>query len=86
MEGVEYALAHPEKSISILKKHQPQLNEETALKEIAILKELTATKAGQRPGTMTRQKMQETIDLTVKYLDLKNAVDADQVFTNEFLG
>ena len=53
MEGVEYALAHPEESVSILKKHQPQLNEETALKEIAILKELTATKAGQRLGTMT---------------------------------
>ena len=86
MEGVEYALAHPEELVSILKKHQPQLNEETALKEIAILKELTATKAGQRPGTMTQQKMQETIALTVKYLDLKNAVGADQVFTNDFLG
>jgi len=85
MEGVEYALAHPEESVSILKKHQPQLNEETALKEISILKELTATKAGQRLGSMTQQKMQETIALTVKYLDLKNAVGVDQVFTNEFL-
>jgi len=85
MEGVAYALAHPEESISILKKHQPQLNEETAIKEIGILRELTATKAGQRPGQMTRQKMQETINLTVKYLDLKNPVAADQVFTDEFL-
>lgn len=85
MEGVAYALAHPEESVSILKKHQPQLNEETAIKEIGILQELTATKAGQRPGEMTRQKMQETINLTVKYLDLKNPVAVDQVFTDEFL-
>lgn len=85
MEGVGYALAHPEESVSILKKHQPQLNEETALKEIAILKELTATNGGQRLGTMTQQKMQETITLTMKYLDLKNVVGVDQVFTNEFL-
>jgi len=80
-----YALAHPEESVSILKKHQPQLNEETALKEISILKELTATRAGQKLGTMTSEKMQQTIALTVKYLDLKNAVGVDQVFTNEFL-
>jgi NitT/TauT family transport system substrate-binding protein len=85
MEGVAYALAHPEESVSILKKHQPQLNEETALKEIAILQELTATKTGQKLGTMTSEKMQQTIALTVKYLDLKNAVGVDQVFTNEFL-
>jgi len=85
MEGVAYALAHPEESVSILKKHQPQLNEETALKEIAILQELTTTKAGQKLGTMTSEKMQQTIALTVKYLDLKNAVGVDQVFTNEFL-
>jgi len=85
IEGVEYALAHPEESVSILKKHQPQLNEETALKEIAILQELTATKPGQRLGEMTVKKMEETVALTVKYLDLKNTVAVDQVFTNEFL-
>lgn len=85
MDGMDYALAHPEESIAILKKHQPQLNEETAIKEIGILRELTATKAGQRLGEMTQQKMQETINLTVKYLDLKNPVEVHQVFTNEFL-
>ena len=44
MEGVEYAMAHAAELVSILKKHQPQLNEETALKEIAILQELITTK------------------------------------------
>ena len=34
---------------------------------------------------MTKEKMKETIALTVKYLDLKDLVGADQVFTNEFL-
>src|SRR4029079_4019464 len=74
MEGVEYALAHPEESVSILKKHQPQLNEETALKEIAILQELTATKPGQRLGEMTVKKMEETVALTVQYTDLQTNI------------
>jgi NitT/TauT family transport system substrate-binding protein len=84
MEGVEYALTHVSESVSIMKKYQPQLDEEVAGKEIAILHELIMN-PGQRLGGMTREKMQHTVELTIKYLDLKVPVAVDQVFTNEFL-
>ena len=72
MQGVEYAIAHASESVSILKKHQPQLNEELAIKEIPILQDLIITKApGKRLGSMNREKMRETVDQTIKYLDLK---------------
>ena len=86
MKGIQYALANPAEAVSIMKKHQPQLNEEVAVKEIEILRELTPTGGtDKRLGRMTPEKMQQTVDLTTKYLDLKSAVAADQVFTNEFL-
>ena len=86
IKGIQYALTHPAEFVAIMKKHQPQLNEDVAIKEIEILRELTsAGGAEQRLGRMTPQKMQQTVDLTTKYLDLKAPVAADQVFTNEFL-
>lgn len=86
IKGIQYALTHPAESIAIMKKYQPQLNEDVAIKEIEILRELTpAGGTEQRLGRMTPQKMQQTVDLTTKYLDLKTPVAADQVFTNEFL-
>lgn len=86
MKGIQYALANPAEAVSIMKKHQPQLNEVVAVKEIEILRELTpAGGTDKRLGRMTPEKMQQTVDLTTKYLDLRSAVAADQVFTNEFL-
>ena len=41
MEGVKYTLAHPEEAVQMLKKHQPQLDEKTAVQEIAIIRKLT---------------------------------------------
>lgn len=87
MEGIQYTLAHPEEAISILKKHQPQLNTEVALKEIPILRRLAVTRDTKENGLghMNRKKMQETENLTVKYLNLKNHVPADELFTDEFI-
>jgi NitT/TauT family transport system substrate-binding protein len=87
MKGIEYSLAHPSESVSIAKKYQPQLNEEVALKEIEILRDLTPTRgADRRLGSMTQAKMRETVALTTKYLNLEAKLSADDVFTNEFLG
>ena len=36
-------------------------------------------------GSMTREKMSETQELMVKYLDLQNRIAVEDAFTNEFL-
>jgi NitT/TauT family transport system substrate-binding protein len=85
MEGVAYTLANARESVSILKKYQPQLDEEVALKEVDILRNLIAADPSKPLGTMTREKMSETQELMVKYLNLQNRIAVEEAFTNEFL-
>ncbi len=86
MKGLKFTLDHPKEAVGMLKKHQPQLDEEVALQEVDILRDITDSKKLKVLGSMTKEKMQETQDLMVKYMDLKDPVPLDQAFTNEFLG
>ena len=88
IKGVEFTLANPQDAVAIMKKAQPQLNEELALKEIPILKDLIVTDFTRQKGLgrMTREKMQHTRDLVMQYLDLKTSVPVESLFTNDFLG
>jgi NitT/TauT family transport system substrate-binding protein len=86
MEGVKYTLAHPEEAVQMLKKHQPQLDEKTAVQEIAIIRKLINADNAKGPiGAIDKTKMQATQDLMVKYLDLKDPPPVADTFTNEFL-
>jgi NitT/TauT family transport system substrate-binding protein len=86
MEGVKYTLAHPEEAVQMLKKHQPQLDEKTAVQEIAIIRKLINADNTKGPlGSIDNAKMQATQDLMVKYLDLKDPPPIGETFTNEFL-
>ncbi len=86
MEGVAFTLAHPKEAVSILKKHQPQLDEEVALKEVEILRNLISSESSKKQlGSMTREMMDATQDLMARYLDLGRRIPSDEAFTNEFL-
>jgi NitT/TauT family transport system substrate-binding protein len=85
MAGLKFALEHPKDAVAMLKKHQPQLDEEVALQEIDILKVLTNAQNMPVPGSMTQEKMQSTQDLLVKYLDMKTTENVQDLYTNEFL-
>jgi NitT/TauT family transport system substrate-binding protein len=86
MDGVKYTLANPEDAVRMLKKHQPQLDDKTAVQEIAIIRKLSNADNSKGPlGAMTKEKMQATQDLMVKYLDLKNPPPIADTYTNEFL-
>jgi NitT/TauT family transport system substrate-binding protein len=86
MQGVAHTLANPKEAVSILKKYQAQLDEEVALKEIEIIRTLSnASDPKQKLGFMSKEKMEETQELMVKYLDLKQKVPLEEAFTNEFL-
>jgi NitT/TauT family transport system substrate-binding protein len=86
MEGVKYTLAYPEEAVQMLKKHQPQLDEQTALQEIPLIRKLINADNAKGPlGSIDKAKMQATQDLMVKYLDLQNPPPVTDTFTNEFL-
>jgi uncharacterized membrane protein len=69
----------------MLMKHQPQLDGDVALQEVEILRNITNAKNTKVLGSMTKEKMQETEDLMVKYMDLKTPVNVSEVYTNEYL-
>jgi NitT/TauT family transport system substrate-binding protein len=85
MAGVKVTLENPKEAIAMLKKHQPQLDADVAVQEIAILKNLIMADSTKKLGAMSRQKMQETQELMIKYLDLKDPAPVDEAFTNDFL-
>ena len=85
MKGLKFTLDHPKEAVGMLKKHQPQLDEDVALQEVEILRSITNAKNTKVLGSMTKKKMQETQDLMVKYMDLKNPVNVSEAFTNEYL-
>jgi NitT/TauT family transport system substrate-binding protein len=86
MEGVAFTLANPKESVAILKQHQPQLDEEVALKEVEILRKLISSESSKKQlGSMSREMMEATQELMVKYLELDKRLPLDEVFTNEFL-
>jgi len=86
MEGFKYAIEHPKEAIAMLKKHQPQLDEDTALKEIPLLRKLINYDHHDGPlGSVTEEKMKATQDLMIKYLGLKNPPPVAEMFTNRFL-
>lgn len=85
MQGLRFTLDHPKEAVAMLKKHQPQTDEEVALKEVEILRDLSRAKELKVLGSMTQEKMQETQDLMIKYMDLKTPVNINEAFSNEFL-
>jgi NitT/TauT family transport system substrate-binding protein len=84
MKGVKFTLDKPKEAVAMLKKHQPQLDTDVALQEVEILRNLTMANTAKTLGAMAKDKMIETQDLMVKYMDLK-PVNIDEAFTNEFL-
>ena len=85
MKGLKFTLDHPKEAVGMLEKHQPQLDTDVALQEVEILRNITNSKNLKVLGSMTKEKMAETQNLMVKYMDLKNPVNIDDAFTNEFL-
>ena len=85
MEGLRFTLDHPKEAVGMLKKHQPQLDTDVALQEVEILRNISNAKNLKVLGSMTKEKMAETQELMIKYMDLKNPVKVEDAFTNEFL-
>lgn len=85
MQGLRFTLDHPKEAVEMLKKHQPQLDTDVALQEVEILRNISNAQNLKVLGSMTKEKMSETQDLMVKYMDLKDPVNIDDAFTNEYL-
>ena len=87
LRGFAYAFNHPDEAIDALLKHQPILDRDIAMQELAMVKSLVLTDDARKHGLgyMDNAKVQQTIDTVAKYYQLKTVPSAAEVYTNEFL-
>jgi NitT/TauT family transport system substrate-binding protein len=87
LKGFEYAVAHPQEAAAIMKTYQPQLDADVAAMEVPLLQELGTTADTKKYGlgSMTKEKMEQTEELTARYLGLTTRIPSTDLFTNDFL-
>jgi NitT/TauT family transport system substrate-binding protein len=85
--GFDFALKNPAEAAKIVKARQPELDEETAAAEIAILRDLVLTPEARQHGMgyMDAEKMRITRDIITQAYELKVTVPHEDLYTNAFL-
>ncbi len=85
--GFDYALKNPGEAAKIVKRRQPELDEETAAAEIVILRDLVLTPEAKQHGMgyMDGEKMRVTRDIITQAYELKVTVPYEELYTNALL-
>jgi NitT/TauT family transport system substrate-binding protein len=85
--GFDFAFSNPAEAARILKARHPELDEETAAGEIAIVKDLVWTPEAKQHGFgyMDAEKMRATRDVITQAYDLKVTVPYEELYTNALL-
>jgi NitT/TauT family transport system substrate-binding protein len=87
IKGFQYAIDNAQESATIMKKYQPQLDTDIAAKEVSLLRQLGISDDTKKLGlgVMTKEKMAQTEELTIKYLNLGSHLPVADLYTNDFL-
>ncbi len=87
LEGIAWALAHPQDAVSIMKKHVPLTDEAVALRTWEINRDLFVTPETRQYGlgSVRAERMEETYKMAKEYLGLEKEIDLSTAFTAEFL-
>lgn len=86
IEGIAYAIDHPEEATKLFLKFNPEFSPEIALAQWKITIDLLATPEAKKNGIgwMLPEKTRATRDVMVKALNLKTDVKAEDLYTNQF--
>lgn len=87
MQGMAWAVEHPDDAARIFVKHNPANDEGLALEywKIAVAHLVTPETRQAGLGVMSRAKMEATRDLIARYETLPARVTTEELFTNEFV-
>jgi NitT/TauT family transport system substrate-binding protein len=87
LKGFQYAIDNAQEAATIMKKYQPQLDTDIAAKEVPLLRQLGISDDTKKLGlgVMTKEKMAQTEELTIKYLNLGSHLPVADLYTNDFL-
>jgi NitT/TauT family transport system substrate-binding protein len=87
LRGLAYALDHPEESVDILLKINPEIDHASALDELIALQKLSATEdvLSNGLGYIRKEKMEGTINTITDALSLPRRVDPAEVYNLDIL-
>lgn len=87
IKGYRYTFDHPAESCEMIRKSQPDIDQDVCLGEVELVKALVLTPEARDKGIgyMSRERVQKTIDVLREFLGFKGEVKADELFTMQFL-
>lgn len=87
VKGLDYTFANPVDACKIMRKYNPDIDQDVCEGEVALVKDSAVTPETQANGWgyMTTEKVQATIDVLRKYMGFTGAVTPADLFTNDFL-
>lgn len=87
IKGYQYTFDHPTEACTIMRKYNPDIDQDVCEGEVAITTQLVMTDEAKQNGIgyMDAKRVQSTIDVMKQYLGLTGDVAPQDVFTNDFL-
>jgi NitT/TauT family transport system substrate-binding protein len=87
VKGYRYTFDHPAESCQLIRKSQPDIDQDVCLGEVELVKALVLTPEARERGIgyMSRERVQRTIDVLREFLGFKGEARPDELFTMQFL-
>jgi NitT/TauT family transport system substrate-binding protein len=87
IKGLRYSFDNPDESCSLLRKGNPDIDQDVCLGELALVKELVLTAEAQEKGIgyMSRERVQKTIDVLHEFMGFKGEAKPEDLYTTRFL-
>lgn len=87
LKGYRYTFDHPAESCQMIRKSQPDIDQDVCLGEVELVKALvlTAEARDRGIGYMSRERVQKTIDVLREFQGFKGEAKPDELYTMQFL-
>src|SRR6185369_12259703 len=82
--GLDYAFAHPDEAVAIMRKQNPEVDPEIGKEELIAIRDLALTDHARQYGLgkIEAKQMTQTRDIVVKALALKREVPIDEIYVD----
>jgi NitT/TauT family transport system substrate-binding protein len=82
--GLDYAFAHPDEAVAIMRKQNPEVDAEIGKEELIAIRELALTDHAKQYGLgkIDAKQMTSTRDIVVKALSLKREVPIEEIYVD----
>jgi len=85
LRGLEYTLAHPEEAFAIARQAVPEITDEDAPTQRAVLEASIGLWRSDQPGLSDRQAWSDSVEFMQNTGLVEEPVDVETLYTNQFL-